>query len=139
MKRCCPLPGTRAVILLGFAVAILGCASGAPIISGEAQEPLVPSSRALSGQEVQDLRAWLREHRSGWMPLLSTPPPASFVLVIQQANGRVSHLEFFSEDEWRNAVVWGEGDARAYVARLPGDGVAAIHAALQGDAARVPR
>jgi len=129
-----PAPGTRAVTMLCLAVAVAGCVSGAPIIAGEARAPLAHSSRPLSREEIGNLRAWLHEHRSGWTPLLETAPPASFVVVFQQASGRESHLELFAEDGWKTAVVWGEGDARTYLARFPGDEVANLRSFLHAPA-----
>lgn len=65
-----------------------------------------PKSWPLSQDQLSRVSAWLEEHQHSFGMLLASPPPPSFSIVINRADGSRTQIDLFSINEnWQKAIV----------------------------------
>jgi hypothetical protein len=102
----------RSLLVSIALVLLLGGCQLSPVISGVAIDQglfvdgLHPKTWTLKEQQLEQLAVWLKEHDSAWSHLLVTPPPPTFLILLNHADGSPSSIQLFSANEnWEHALV----------------------------------
>ncbi|MFZ6645199.1 hypothetical protein ACO0LO_05750 [Undibacterium sp. TJN25] len=66
----------------------------------------------LSAGQLEKLSAWLKFHASGWHPVLVSPPPPSYSVILFHSNNVRTQIDLYSINEsWRHAIRMTHWDA----------------------------
>jgi hypothetical protein len=109
---------SKVFLAISVVLGMMGCRDDSPIVSGQAfdgglflgqytvvEPDRTPKNWPLSPEQVGILSAWLKDHQSGWGMILASPPPPAFSVVVKQANGHSSRIDFFSRENWNEVIV----------------------------------
>jgi hypothetical protein len=109
----------KLVITLFLIAGLLGCQEKiSPIVSGTVVDGGIffgryvtapeqkPKTWVLNQKQLAQLSIWLQDHKSGFRKILESPPPPSFSIVLNQADGTRTQIDLFLTTlGWQNAVV----------------------------------